>query len=189
MEDKKIYVPIILGTARKERESEKVARFVMEEAKEFGFDAELIDVRDYRWGETIPTWAEDTTATKRWRDIAERADGFIIVVPEYNHGYPGELKILLDGAYKEYAKKPVGLCGVSSGLVGGARVVDHLKQVLVELSMVPLRNALYFPSVGDIFDDGVLKDEAYKERTKPMFEELAWYGKVLKNAKQADAKS
>lgn len=59
-----------------------------------------------------------------------RADGLVIVSPEYNHGYPGEMKLMLDQLYKEYNRKPVGICGVSSGALGGARMVEQLRLIL-----------------------------------------------------------
>ncbi len=173
------FVPVILGTARKDRESEKAAHFILEEVKSFGFKTELVDIKDHNWGRTIPPW-EESDETSRWRDIAKRANGFIIVTPEYNHGYPGELKMLLDGAYKEYAKKPISVCGVSGGGLGGARVVDHLKQVLIEFQMVPTRNAVYFSKISELFDEkGEAKEDFLKENTKTMLEELKWYVESL----------
>ena len=44
-----------------------------------------------------------------------RADGLILVVPEYNHSFPGLLKHVLDTNLKEYIHKAVGVCGVSAG--------------------------------------------------------------------------
>ena len=113
-----------------------------------------------------------------------RADGLIIVVPEYNHGYPGELKLLLDSLFEEYEKKPVLLCGVSAGGWGGTRVVDHIKQVLIELKMVPTRSALYYPGVKKLFnEEGVILGEGHSERVAEALAELLWYAETLKNAR------
>lgn len=177
MTDKKRYIPIVLGTARESRESEKVAKFMKEQAQDFGFETEIIDVRDYRWGETVPAWIEDKR-TAPWQDIVSRADGLVVVCPEYNHGYPGELKILLDGAYKEYAEKPIGLCGVSNGTIDGARVVENLRPVLIALNAVPINYAMYFGAVADLFEGGTLKNpQEYKEQARGMFEQMALYFK------------
>src|SRR3989338_967971 len=101
-----LYIPVILGTAREGRTSENVAKFVLEQVKKTGVETELIDVRNY---EVAPV--TDNTETKdfanRYGEKVVRADGFVIVSPEYNHGYPGELKMLLDEVYTEYVKKPV----------------------------------------------------------------------------------
>ena len=67
-----------------------------------------------------------------------RADGLVIVAPEYNHGYPGILKHALDTNLKEYIHKPVGLCGVSAGGFGGTRVIESLLPVMRELGMVTI---------------------------------------------------
>ncbi|HEC30827.1 MAG TPA: NADPH-dependent oxidoreductase [Candidatus Yonathbacteria bacterium] len=179
----KLFIPIILGTARKDRQSENATQFILGEAQSYGFNTELIDVRDYLWGETIPAWVEDER-TSPWKDIVNRADGFIIVLPEYNHGYPGELKILLDGAFKEYAKKPVALCGVSGGGFGGTRVVENIRPILTGLALVPISNTLYFSKIEDIADkDGKISEQYLKDGAQKMFEELAWYGSALKTAK------
>ena len=59
-------------------------------------------------------------------DTMRRADGYIIVTPEYNHTYPGLLKHVLDLNYKEYLHKAVGVCGVSAGPFGGVRAIEAL---------------------------------------------------------------
>ncbi|MCX5726397.1 MAG: NAD(P)H-dependent oxidoreductase [Candidatus Saganbacteria bacterium] len=175
-----MYIPIILGTAREGRQSEKVARFMLLEVKKAGLETELIDVRDYRVEATDNT--ETTPQAKSLGEKIKKADGLIVVSPEYNHGYPGELKMLLDMIYKQYAKKPLGICGVSAGGLGGARVVEQLRQVFIELRMVPIREALYFPAVQDLFDDkGNIKDPAsYSSRVKSFLDELLFYASSFK---------
>jgi NAD(P)H-dependent FMN reductase len=168
-----MYAPILLGTAREGRESEKVAKFVLGEAKAYGFESEIIDVRDYR---VAATDNSQTSATaKKLAAKIEKADALVIVSPEYNHGYPGELKMALDLLYQQYAGKPLGICGVSSGPLGGARMVEQLRLVAVELRMINIREALYFAVVKDLFDgNGKIRDaEAWKRRAKAFFDNLA----------------
>ncbi len=175
MADKKLYVPVILGTARKERASEKVAKFVLTEAESYGFETELIDVRDHMLGETVPPWDADER-TSPWKAVAARADGFIVVCPEYNRGYPGELKILLDSAFEEYKGKPFASVGVSSGTIGGARGVENLRPVIIGLDGISIKNAVYFGPVGDLFEGDTLKDsEPFQKMTKFMFDQLVSY--------------
>jgi NAD(P)H-dependent FMN reductase len=151
-----------------------------EEVNKAGYESEVIDVRDYRIVATDKT--EVSPQAKKLSQKINKADGLIIVTPEYNHGYPGELKMMLDMLYDEYAKKPVGFCGVSAGGLGGARVVEQLRQVVAELHMVGIREALYFPAVQDIFDvSGDIKDKnLYQKRIAAFLEELAWYAKKLR---------
>lgn len=178
-------VPVILGTARSGRESEAVAQFVADYAStNEGVTTELIDVRDYLLGQTYEAWNEHEEEPKisEWKQTAENADGFIVVTPEYNHGYPGELKILLDSAFEEYFDKPVGLVGVSAGGFGGSRVVDHIKPVLVEFGMHILGNSVYVSNVSDAFADGPQPEEReqLEDQIDDMAEELTRFGQTLK---------
>ncbi len=174
-----MYVPIILGTAREGRQSEKVANYMLKAAMDYGLETEIIDVRDFRPPATDSTGASPL-AQALGAKIA-RADGVIIVTPEYNHGYPGELKMALDLLYGQYARKPLGICGVSAGGLGGARAVEQLRLISVEFRMVPIREALYFPNVKDSFDEkGGIKDAQYGKRVKSFLDELTWYAKALK---------
>ncbi len=179
-----MYIPVILGTARIGRQSEKVANFILEEVKKAGFESELIDVRDFRIDATDNT--QELPQAKKLSPKMEKADAFIIVTPEYNHGYPGELKMMLDLLYAQYAKKPVGFCGVSAGGLGGARCVEQLRQVIVELHMVSIREALYFPVVQDLFDDkGKIKNPAsYQKRVKTFLDELSQYAAALGSSRK-----
>jgi NAD(P)H-dependent FMN reductase len=174
-----MYIPIILGTAREGRRSEKAAQFVLRELqKQPDVETEIIDVRDYRLGATDDSGEQETA--KKYIQKVTAADGFIIVSPEYNHGYPGELKMMLDMAYKEYNKKPVAICGVSNGGMGGVRMTEQLRLVAIELQMVPISKAVYFSNVKTLFDEqGNITDESYYERLKKVFEELLWYTKAL----------
>jgi len=170
-------IPVILGTAREGRQSEKVARFVLGELHKAAVESELIDVRDYRI-----VASDNTGEIPQAKKLAEKiipADGIIIVMPEYNHGYPGELKMMLDMLYEEYAHKPVGICGVSKGPLGGARGVQQLRLSLIALRMIPILETVYFPMVQDLFDEsGKIKDLSYEKKIKGMLDELSrkWFG-------------
>lgn len=182
----KLFIPILLGSSREGRRSEHAAHFVLEQAKKFdGFETELLDVRDFV---KVPTTevALPEAESKRWGEIMSRADGLIIVSPEYNHGYPGELKLMLDQLYEEYNRKPVGICGVSSGAVGGARMTQALRIVAIELQMVPMRSAVYFSNAKELFDEAgkIKEEEAYTKRLQKLFGEIVWYAEALKSARQ-----
>ena len=179
-----MYIPVILGTAREGRQSEKVANFVLEEAKKAGVESEIIDVRDYRIRSTDNT--EEIPEAKKLAEKVIRSDGFIIVSPEYNHSFPGELKMMLDMLYKQYARKPVGICGVSAGGMGGVRGVEQLRLSCITFHMLPIGEALYFSNVQDLFDSkGTIKDESYYRRTKRFLDVLVWHAKALKAARES----
>ena len=150
-------IPIILATGRKGRESKKVADFVMKEAE---FETQIIDVRDW----TKPVTERYPKSQEKLRKIIERADGFIIVSPEYNSSYPGELKILLDSFLDEYDDKPVGIIGVSAGSFGGLRMIEKLRPVLVNLGMQPIKSFVTFKEITTVFNDqGKLIKDDYKK--------------------------
>jgi len=173
-----MYIPIILGTAREGRQSKKVADFMLHETLNTGVESEILDVRNYRIEATDNTGK--LLQAKRLLEKISKADGLIIVSPEYNHGYPGELKMMLDMLYQEYFNKPVGFCGVSVGGLGGARVVEQLRQVAIELHLVPIREALYFSNIQNLFDEkGNIKDESYFKRVEIFLNELIFYAKKL----------
>jgi NAD(P)H-dependent FMN reductase len=159
MNKKKIV--FLLGTARAGRLSEQVARYVFSHAKmRDDVEAIFVDVQDFPQTATIAK-EQPAEGKDKWRAIAAGADGFVIISPEYNHGYPGELKMLLDNAYEEYRGKPVAIMGVSSGPIGGARMMEQLKPVLSAFQMMIINLAVYFANAGTLFDEtGVLKDVA-----------------------------
>jgi NAD(P)H-dependent FMN reductase len=179
-----LYIPIILGTAREGRESEKAAKFMLQEATKYGLkNTEIIDVRDFGIKATDNTLT--SPEAKKLSQTIKKADGLIIVTPEYNHGYPGELKMMMDMLYEEYFQKPVGFCGVSFGALGGARSVEQLRLVCIEYHMVPIREAVYFPTIQKLFDEkGAIKDESFHGRVGKFLDELVWYAKALKPARE-----
>ncbi len=181
-----LYIPIILGTAREGRRSENAARFVLGEVKKRPeIETELVDVRDFRLIATDNS--EESETAERLERIVSRADGFIIVTPEYNHGYPGELKMMLDLLYEQYARKPVAICGTGGGL-GGVRAVEQLRMVAIEFQMAPISSAVFFANVKTLFDEhGELKERAkYEERVGKLLDELLWYARALKAARAND---
>jgi NAD(P)H-dependent FMN reductase len=136
-------------------------------------------VRDYRLPATDNS--KESPQAKTLAEKVRRADGLIIVSPEYNHGYPGELKMMLDMLFSEYAHKPVGICGVSSGAWGGARMVEQLRLVCLAAHMVPTGEAVYFPKVQELFDDqGSFLGKSQHGQARRLLQELVWYATALK---------
>src|SRR5688500_6058404 len=175
MDTSRLFIPIILGTPRSQRESEQVARWVftkMEERAEI--ETKLFDVRDF----DLPRDDYGTGIAEQfpeWRDAIIRADGLVIVTPEYNHGYPGALKSVLDLLLKEYIHKAVALVGVSAGPWGGTRVIEACVPMVRELGLAVTFSDLNFPQAQSKFDEnGNLLDEAYNKRVKDFLDELIW---------------
>ena len=181
--ERPLFIPVILGTPRKGRMSEHVARFVFGELeKRAGVETELIDVRALN----LPVDdAGEAIKDAEFSRACARADGLVIVTPEYNHGYPGMLKHALDTNLKEYIHKAVGVCGVSAGGFGGTRVIENLLPVLRELGLVAIFSDGNFSGVRKIFDEsGALLDESYVKRTERFLAELIWMSKTLRHGRE-----
>src|ERR1700737_3470026 len=181
--ERPLFIPVILGTPRQGRESEHAAQFVFEQTKKrAGVETEFIDVRK------LPMRLDD--AGENMKDPAfsatvERCDGLIIVTPEYNHSFPGLLKHALDMNLKEYIHKAVGICGVSAGPMGGARVIESLLPVMRELGLVTIFEDVNFGKVGTLFDErGNLLDENFVGRVDKFLDELIWMARVLRHGRE-----
>ena len=184
MNTRSLFIPVILGTVRKGRASENVAKFVFAEVqKREGVETEFIDIRALNF--PIDDAGEQIKDAK-FSAICERADGLILIVPEYNHGYPGMLKHVLDSNLKEYIHKAVGVCGVSAGGFGGVRVIENLLPVLRELGLVTIFWDGNFSGASSLFDEnGKLLDEAtHVKRMDKFLGELIWMSKTLRYGRE-----
>jgi NAD(P)H-dependent FMN reductase len=182
-ESRPLFIPVILGTTRKGRFSEPVASFVLEQIrKRTGVESTLVDIREIR----VPV--DDTGEALKdpsFSALVMRADALILVVPEYNHGYPGLLKHVLDTNLKEYIHKAVGICGVSASGFGGARVIQNLLPVMRELGLVTIFWDGNFSNVQSLFDaKGSIQDAAYAGRIDKFLAELVWMAKVLRYGRE-----
>jgi len=183
MHTRPLFIPVILGTVRKGRQSAHVARLLAEEtAKRPGVETELIDIA------TVPLPTDD--AGQAIKDPAfaaamSRADALVIVSPEYNHGYSGLLKHVLDSCLAEYIHKAVGIAGVSAGPFGGARSIENLLPVMRELGLVTIFWDVNFAAVQSLFDkDGNLLDQACLPRIDKFLKELIWMARTLRHGRE-----
>jgi NAD(P)H-dependent FMN reductase len=179
-----VFLPIIIGTSRQGRLTEPAANFVFGEvSKRSDIDTELVDIRK------IPLRIDDAGEALKdgqFSATVARADGLILVVPEYNHSFPGLLKHVLDTNLKEYIHKAVGVCGVSAGPFGGARMIQSLLPVLRELGLVTIFSDVYFGAAGKLFDpaSGKITDPAYSGRVEKFLNELVWIARALRYARE-----
>lgn len=177
----KLSLPVLLGTNRKVRKSVHVANWLFSEMeKRSDIETRLFDVSEFAlphddYGQEIKGLFPE------WRDSIIQADGLVIVSPEYNHGYPGTLKAVLDLLLKEYIHKAVALVGVSAGPWGGTRVIEAMVPMVRELGLAVTFTDLNFPSIQKKFDEqGKLQDPAYEQRAKDFLDELVWMSRTLK---------
>jgi NAD(P)H-dependent FMN reductase len=179
----KLYIPVLAGTTREQRKSIYAARLVAEVGATFeDVETEVIDPKDYYFpGDGNDPEGKDP----RYTVVTERADGFFIVFPEYNHSFPGTLKRMLDSELKNYIHKPVAYGSVSNGQWGGVRGIEALIHPARELGLVSTFTDMQFPKINDLFDDnGTLLNEDYREYVKGAWIELIWMAKTLKYGRE-----
>jgi NAD(P)H-dependent FMN reductase len=181
--ERPLFIPVILGTARKGRMSRHAAHLVTDELrKRSGIETELIDICK------VPFPVDDAGEAIKDPEFSAkmtRADALAIVSPEYNHGYSGLLKHVLDSCLKEYIHKAVGIVGVSAGPFGGARGIQDLLPVMRELGLVNIFWDVNFGSVHRVFDgEGKLLEPAFIGRIDKFLQELIWMAKTLRYGRE-----
>jgi NAD(P)H-dependent FMN reductase len=189
-------IAVIIGSIRPNRQGDKPANWIAKLAQESGhFDVEIVDLKDY----PLPLFdapASDfwmptpNPIAAKWQAKLNEFDGYIIVTPEYNRSIPGALKNAIDWAYKPFIKKAVAY--VAYGSVGGARAVEHLRTIMVELQAVSIRHGVHVGGsdfgpvmMGQKTWDDVLPGQV--PYTKDLLDNLAWWTNATKAARAADA--
>ena len=173
---------MLLGTQRTGRLSEHAARVVLAEIQTRpGIETELIDFATL----PIPSGeAGDAAKDPVFAEAMNRADAIVIVAPEYNHGYPGLLKHVLDTNLPEYIHKAAGVVGVSAGIFGGARMIQDLLPVLRELGLVTIFWDVNVNNARTRFDDGgALVDDSFLSVGK-FLDELVWMAETLRYGRE-----
>lgn len=188
-----VYLPVILGTLREGRRSGGVARFAVERLRARGFETRLFDARDLQLGDLVHREWEQKEPSPQMQELVRemaRADGFVLVFPEYNHGYPGALKNILDHLFDEWGHKPFAFAS-TGGVSGGMRAQENLAPVIRALNGVVVKSAVAVPSVGKAFGpEGPLDDEAtWARRFDAMIDDLAWWADALADARARDRAS
>lgn len=191
-------IGVIISSTRPTRFGEKPAKWILEHVKARGdVDAELVDLRDYPlplfdapasdfW---MPTPNE---VAAKWQAKLNEFDGYIIVTAEYNRSITGALKNAIDWAYKPFMRKAVAY--VSYGSVGGARAVEHLRNIFTELQAVSVRQGIHIggSEFSAVFMGQKTWDEVlptFAPFAKDLFENLEWWANATRAARAADAKT
>ncbi len=183
---------IILSSIREVRAGERVAQWIHNlAAKRTDMHAELVDLKAidlplYHYAKDTKEIEESYTdeGERAWVEKVNSADGFIIVTPEYNHGYPPSLKNALDYIYAGWNNKPVAFVSYG-GAMAGSRATEQLRQVVIELQMAPIRAHVPIQFISKAFGpDGNPLDPRYAKLAGKMFNQLAWWANVLKEGRQ-----
>lgn len=193
MAETSVRIGVILASVREGRRGEALARWIHElVGARPDVAAELLDLSDW----PIPPYAHRDSPgvaekgyapgglERRWAEKIASLDGFVVVTPEYNHGYPSALKSALDAVYGPWNHKAVAFVSYG-GFASGARAVEQLRLVAIELRMVPVRDEVNVRLVGYAADGrGHPADPIYAKKASAMIDDLLWWTRVAKEGRE-----
>ncbi len=190
-------IAVIIGSIRPNRFGDKPAKWILEHAKtRSDIEVELVDLADYKLplfdAPASDFWMPTPNAeAARWQNKLNEFDGFIVVTAEYNRSIPGALKNAIDWAYKPFNKKAVAY--LAYGSVGGARAVEHLRNIMVELQAVSVRHGIHIG--GSEFAALFMGQKPWDEVKKSfdpfvpdLLENLVWWTNATRTAREADVR-
>jgi NAD(P)H-dependent FMN reductase len=174
-----VRVGLIYGSTRPGRFCDRVAEWAAKEMLNDGrFEIDAIDP-----AAAIGADAGGSTGLSLPERIG-MAEAFVVVTPEYNHGYPAPLKSLIDSVGAEWQAKPVAFVSYG-GVSGGLRAVEQLRQVFAELHTVTMRDAVSFAGAWEQFDGNgkLLHPERHHRAMTKMLKQLHWWAVALREAR------
>jgi NAD(P)H-dependent FMN reductase len=189
MSDSGLTVPVLLGSVRPERQALRAGRMVAEALKVAGHEAVIVDPLELRLPLLERTYSEyekgeAPAGLDGLAALYRRADGFVIVSGEYNHGIPPALKNLLDYFLEEYFWRPSGIVCYSSGQFGGVRAAMQLRMTLGELGMPSIPTLLPIPRIAQALDEaGRPRQEWLASALTDFLAEFTWYARALKQGR------
>lgn len=189
----KLNIPVVCGSVRNNRNSIKPAKYFFNRLTEMGYDSQVVDFISL----PLPFVNVDPNPSKlnkqypdanvqQWSVIADHADAFIFIAPEYNHGISAVLKNALDWLYPEFNDKPAALIGVSNGAGSGIRAVEQLRVIMANFAIYDIRQGVNFANTQDVFDaEGKLLDESYLKRIDGLLSALTKTAEVMRQLRTA----
>ncbi|WP_433527978.1 NADPH-dependent FMN reductase [Micromonospora sp. CA-263727] len=182
MSDVPIRLAVIIGSVRAERVAPQVADWLLAHLKcHTDLDLDLIDLA----GLALPPSQDGSGDAPAFADRVRQADAYLVLTPEYNHGYPGPLKTAIDGANQQWWAKPVGFV-CYGGSSGGLRAVEQLRLVFAELHAVTLRHTVAFANVWEHFDGaggGPRDPQRAEQALGTLLAGLRWWATALRTAR------
>ncbi|MGH3587215.1 MAG: NADPH-dependent FMN reductase [Pseudonocardia sp.] len=183
MNEERLRVVVIIGSIRQGRFGPTAAAWFAAQACERGdVEVDVVDLAEAWLPEVLP--AERTCLPQPVRDLAPwlaAADAFVVVTPEYNHGFPGSLKNAIDWFREEWQAKPVAFV-CYGGPAAGLRAVEQLRQVFVAVGAVPIRETVSLSHHRDRFDAAgrPLDPEATNAAATALLDQLTCWAAVLR---------
>jgi len=193
-------IGVILGSVRQGRFGDKPAQWIFDELKKRNsVEAIFLDLKDFNLPNfdkpVSPAWITEPFKEEnvaRWTRAIGAQDGFIIVAPEYNRTVGGAMKNAFDWVYPEWNRKAVGFVGY--GGTGGARAVEHMRNIAVELQMAPVRQGVHimWDTMAPLMQSAAPVDPAsfapVQQTADVMIDQLLWWSGALKDAREAETR-
>ncbi len=191
-------IAVILGSVREGRFGDKPAQWIFDELKKRkGVDATFLDLKAFDLpnfdSPVSPAWVSEPLSqgnVAKWAAAIGEQDGFIVVAPEYNRSLGGAMKNAFDWIYPEWNRKAVGFVGYGS--TGGARAVEHMRNIAVELQMAPVRQGVHimWETMAPLMQEKAPVDPArfavVQQSADGMIDQLVWWSSALKAARESD---
>ena len=181
-----LHIAVLIGSTREGRFAPTVAGWFAEQARlRTDIEVDVIDLLDLELPRHLTGQRDSATAAYAAR--IDRADGYVVVTPEYNHGYPAALKHAIDLCHGEWRNKAAGFVSYG-GMAGGTRAVEQLRQVFAELHVATIRDGVSFHFVGGRFDEHGQPHDAdgVNQAATTMLDQLVWWASALRAARRAD---
>lgn len=187
---------VIVGSVREGRYGRRVADWFMGEVdRRDDVKVDLVDLADtplpvVQQAHPVPTGEYTSPEVRAFARRIGAADAYVVVTPEYNHSFPGPLKLAIDSVHPEWAAKPVGFVSYG-GVAGGLRAVEHLRAVFAELHAVTVRETVNFYLFDNPLDEHGRPHaedlgEATRTAAERLLKQLAWWAYALRAARAVD---
>ena len=187
-------IAFILASTRPGRRGDQIATWALDTARAHGgADYELIDLADHGLGNldepgnpNFQQYEHDHTRT--WGALVDSFDGFVFLVPEYNHSFPGALKNALDYVYREWNDKAAGIISYG-GWAAGVRAAEALRLVLAELQVATVRAQPAVPVIPTFSTGAFVPQEGLDTAVRGMLDQVSAWSGALREMREAKAQT
>ncbi|OWA54899.1 hypothetical protein BV898_19290 [Hypsibius exemplaris] len=183
---------LFLGSVRENRNADRVKNYLVNSLAKYNVSVTVFDPRELNYTKVIQPlhyYEKPEDAPERLRnlsDVIRKADGHIVVTPEYHSAIPPSLTTMMDQfPPASYAFRPAAIVSYSKGRFGGIRAATHLRTWLSELSLVHIPSVLAIPKVEEaITKEGKTTNKLVLESTDALLGELVWFARAIKTHAQ-----
>jgi len=174
------HIAILSASVRTGRVSHRVALYLQNFiAEQTMFSTELLDLNHYQFpvfDERLQYQKNPSPQVLEFAEKILKADGVIIVTPEYNGGYPASLKNVIDLLYKEWQHKPLAVATCSDGPFGGTQVITSLAFTFWKIGAWLVPGKFQASKIKEAYDESgkPANKEASDKAAAGFLKELTW---------------